>query len=107
MWLEREHQDWRHNAAVAARPVSIEAGYRRGVLRTKVNVQQLTSHAATIDCMDTPPAQTLVWLTLPGIESRAAMVERCEGFRVTLRFTEPFHPAVLDAILSGQIRVYH
>jgi len=57
--------------------------------------------------MDNPPAGTLVWLTLPGLEARAAVIETCEGFRAYLRFAEPFHPAVLDAFLNGSIRSYH
>ncbi len=107
MWLA-------HNAQTAAHPwhpadavAPIEAAYRRGVLRTKVNVHDLSCSSASIDCMDNPVAGTRVWLTLPGLESRAAVVESCEGFRAFLHFAEPFHPAVLDAFLNGAIRRYH
>lgn len=107
MWLEHEGhsagQQWH-----SAHPVSpIQASYRRGILRAKVNVQDLSCSAASIDCMDNPRGGTLIWLTLPGLEARAAIVESCEGFRAFLRFTQPFHPAVLDAFLNGAIRRYH
>lgn len=107
MWLELEGnsagQQWH-----SANPVSpIQADYRRGILRARVNVQDISCSAASIDCMDNPRAGTLIWLTLPGLEARAAVVEVCEGFRAFLRFTEPFHPAVLDAFLNGAIQRYH
>lgn len=107
MWLA-------HNALTAANPwhtanavAPIEAAYRRGVLRAKVIVHDLSCSSATVDCMDNPVPGTRVWLTLPGLESRAAVVESCEGFCAFLRFAEPFHPAVLDAFLNGAIRRYH
>jgi hypothetical protein len=104
MWLERDDQQWAQPWPSPDRTMQIEANYRRGVLRAKVNIQHLTGQTASVDCMDKPQAGTLVWLTLPGLEARAALVERCEGFRMMLRFTQPFHPAVLDAFLGGRIR---
>lgn len=107
MWLEHEGcsaGQQRH----LANPVSpIQAAYRRGILRAKVNVQDLSCSTVSIDCMENPRPGTLIWLTLPGLEARAAVVEACEGFRALLRFTEPFHPAVLNAFLNGAIRRYH
>ncbi|MFZ5742383.1 MAG: hypothetical protein ACOY3S_11195 [Pseudomonadota bacterium] len=47
-----------------------------------------------------------MWLTLPGLEARAAIVEWCEGFRSFVRFVQPFHPAVLDAVLHGRTRSF-
>lgn len=107
MWLDRDAQNagqqWH-----SANPVApIQAAYRRGILRAKVNVQDLSCSSAAIDCMENPPAGTVVWLTLPGLEARAAVIETAEGFRAFLRFAEPFHPAVLDAFLIGSIRSYH
>lgn len=107
MWLAHNAQTYA-NPWHAADPIAtIEAAYRRGVLRAKVNVRDLSCSAATVDCMDNPVPGTRIWLTLPGLESRAAMVERCEGFRAFVRFAEPIHPAVLDAFLNGTIRRYH
>lgn len=107
MWLDHGAQTatqaWHSGDPVAP----IEAAYRRGVLRARVNVQDLSCSSAAIDCMDNPVPGSRVWLTLPGLESRAAVVENCEGFRAFLRFAEPFHPAVLDAFLNGAIRRYH
>lgn len=106
MWLD-------HNTQTATQPwnfgdvtAPIEAAYRRGVLRARVNIQDLSCSTATIDCLDNPVPGSRVWLTLPGLESREAVVESCEGFRAFLVFAIPFHPAVLDAFLNGAIRRY-
>ena len=107
MWLDRESQNGGQQALRETTPTPIFAAYRRGILRTKVNVQHLSCASAAIHCMDTPPVGTQIWLTLPGLEARAATVETSEGFRVFIRFAQPFHPAVLDAFLSGSIRSYH
>ncbi|MCY1671681.1 hypothetical protein OVA07_11745 [Novosphingobium sp. SL115] len=107
MWLERDAQIGGPDWFSANQGVQIAANYRRGVLRAKVNVQRLTCQTAMLDCMDRPQPGTLIWLTLSGLEARSAMVESCEGFRMTIRFVEPFHPAVRDAILGGTIRAYH
>lgn len=107
MWLEHDAlctgQQWHTGNPLAPIP----AAYRRGVLRAKVNVQDLSCSSASIECLDNPRPGTLIWLTLPGLEARAAVVEGCEDFRAFLRFSEPFHPAVLDAFLNGAIRRYH
>ncbi|CAH0496650.1 hypothetical protein [Novosphingobium sp. CECT 9465] len=107
MWLDRDAnnavQQWQ-----SANPMApIRAAYRRGILRAKVNVHELSCSFATIDCMDSPPVGTMVWLTLPGLEARRAVIEICESFRAFVRFAEPFHPAVLDAVMNGTIIRYH
>lgn len=107
MWLESTtqiaSQDW--NAAHLQAP--LQAAYRRGVLRAKVNVCELSCNTASIECMENPCPGTRVWLTFAGLESRAALVESSGRFQAVLRFEEPFHPAVLDAVLNGAISRYH
>lgn len=83
------------------------ATYRRGVLRAKVALSDLTCRSARIDSMDTLKPGMLVWITLPGIESRPATVDWTSGFTAGLRFEAPLHPAVLDAILDGRIGSVH
>ncbi len=107
MWLERDAHNAGQQEYHASPLAPIVAAYRRGILRTKVNVQDLSCSCAAIDGMENPPAGTMVWLTLPGLEARAAVVEASEHFRAFVRFAQPFHPAVLDALLSGSIRSYH
>ncbi|OYX63683.1 MAG: hypothetical protein B7Y89_04365 [Novosphingobium sp. 32-60-15] len=107
MWLDRDMQFGGPSGAIPAATAPIQAAYRRGILRAKVNVRNLSCLSAAIDGMENPPVGTLVWLTLPGLEARAAVVETSKDFRAFVRFAQPFHPAVLDAILSGSLRSYH
>lgn len=107
MWLEHNAiavQDACISKAVAA---PIQAAYRRGVFRAKVNVHDLTCTHARIECLENPAPGTTVWLSFAGLESRAAIVETSACFRIDLRFVEPFHPAVFDAVVAGTLRQYH
>jgi hypothetical protein len=107
MWLDRDMCQAARQGPRTAVKAPIQAAYRRGILRTKVNVQDLSCTFAAIYGMENPPAGALVWLTLPGLEARAAVVETSEDFRAFVRFSQPFHPAVLDAFLNGSIANYH
>ncbi|MFN4134840.1 MAG: hypothetical protein ACK4G2_04240 [Novosphingobium sp.] len=110
MWLDRNvqlaEQPWGVPAGRAA-PATLWATYRRGVLRAKVGVHMLDCREAVIDCPENPPEGTLVWLTFPGLEGRAAVVLHSAAFRARLRFAEPFHPAVIDALATGRIGRIH
>ncbi len=107
MWLDRNAQTAIQAWHPARSDAPIEAAYRRGILRARVNVHELDCRSATIECMENPCPGTRVWLTLPGLEARAALVVSSGGFRALLCFIEPFHPAVLDAFLDGRISSYH
>lgn len=85
----------------------IIATYRRGVLRAKVTLSDLTCRSARIDSMEALKPGILVWITLPGLEARPAVVDWTSGFTAGLRFEAPLHPAVLDAILDGRIGSIH
>lgn len=91
----------------APRGPVITAAYRRGVLRAKVAVSELTCGSARIDSMDAVKPGMLVWITLPGLEARPATVDWTSGFTAGLRFEAPLHPAVLDALLDGRIGSVH
>lgn len=107
MWLDRNFQTQPVLPSGGLETVLLQANYRRGLFRAKVNVRTLSCLSAQIDCMENPPAGTTVWLTFPGLESRAAIVEQSGGFQVSLRLTEPLHPAVLEALLGGRLRTWH
>lgn len=85
----------------------IPATYRRGVLRAKVTLSDLTCRSARIDSMEALRPGMLVWITLPGLEARPATVDWTSGFTAGLRFEAPLHPAVRDAILDGRIGSVH
>jgi len=85
----------------------IPASYRRGVLRAKVTLSDLTCRSARIDSMESLQTGMTVWITLPGLEARQAKVEWTSGFTAGLRFEAPFHPAILDAVLEGRLGSVH
>ena len=85
----------------------IHATYRRGVLRAKVTLSDLTCRSVRIDSMETLRPGMLVWLTIPGLEARPATVDWTSGFTAGLRFEAPLHPAVLDALLEGRLGAVH
>lgn len=85
----------------------IPATYRRGVLRAKVTLSDLTCTTARIDSMETLQPGMTVWITLPGLEARQARVAWTSGFTAGLRFEAPFHPAILDAVLEGRLGSVH
>lgn len=109
MWLDRDMQqgEQRWSAPVPVAAPAIAATYRLGVLRAKVAVHMLDCHEAVIGCPENPREGTLVWLTFPGLEGRAAVVVHATAFRARLRFNEPFHPAVIDALAAGRIGRLH
>lgn len=107
MWLDRNFQTQPVLQSGGLEPALLLASYRRGLFRAKVNVRSLSCMTAQIDCMENPLVGTTVWLTFPGLESRAAIVEQSGGFQVSLRLTEPLHPAVLEALLGGRLRTWH
>ena len=85
----------------------IPASYRRGVLRAKVILSDLTCSSARINSMETLQPGMTVWITLSGLEARQATVSWTSGFTAGLRFEAPFHPAILDAVLEGRLRSVH
>ncbi|MBU6394880.1 MAG: PilZ domain-containing protein [Sphingomonadales bacterium] len=99
-------QDTNPWGAAPRGPVII-ATYRRGVLRAKVTLSELTCRSARIDSMETLRPGMQVWITLPGLAARPATVDWTSGFTAGLRFDAPLHPAVLDAILDGRIGSVH
>jgi hypothetical protein len=103
MWLDRTAG----NVAklLPSEPVSpaIQATYRRGILRAKVTMTELTCCSARIDTMETLRPGMTIWITLPGLEAKQADVQSSENFTAEVRFATPLHPAVLDAVLSGRL----
>lgn len=107
MWLDRATPAGFEGRNAEACGMALHATYRRGILRAKVNVFDLTCASARIDCMENMAPGTVIWLTLPGIEPRQAIVEWSSNFSAGLRFAAPYHPAVLDAVLMGRTGRIH
>jgi hypothetical protein len=85
----------------------IQASYRRGILRAKVTLSELTCWSVQMDSMEMLKPGTTLWLTLPGLEAKFATVTWVEGFTAGLRFDAPLHPAVLDAVVDGRTGRLH
>jgi len=97
-------QDCRESVIAAP---AMQARYRRGILRAMVTVADLTCSSARMNSMERLKPGMTLWLTLPGLEAKLAMVEWSDGFIAGLRFDAPLHPAVLDAVWGGRTGSVH
>lgn len=86
---------------------SFEAAYRRGILRGRAMLSELTLWSARIETMEVLKVGMPLWITLPGLEARMAHVTWTEGFIAGVRFQAPLHPAILDAVLEGRLGRLH
>lgn len=100
-----------HTAENAGNPwvemPTMQASYRRGILRAKVTLSDLTCWSARIAAMETLKVGMTLWLALPGLQPKLATVVSVEGFTAGLRFDEPLHPAILDAVIDGRTGSVH
>lgn len=85
----------------------MQASYRRGILRAKVTLSDLTCWSARIAAMETLRTGMTLWLALPGLQPKFATVTWVDGFTAGLRFDEALHPAVLDAVIDGRTGSVH
>lgn len=85
----------------------MQVSYRRGILRAKVTLSDLTCWSARIAAMETLKTGMTLWLALPGLQPKFATVTWVDGFTAGLRFGEPLHPAVLDAVIDGRTGRIH
>lgn len=81
------------------RVVNVRVQYRRRVARLGAAAVDLSRHGLRLDCSDRLEVGETVWVTLPGLEPRRAIVMWTEGFQAGCAFPEPLHPAVFDAVV--------
>lgn len=86
---------------------AIDARYRRGVLRARAVVANLTCSSGRLQVMEQLRPGMTLWLALPGIEPLQATVVETDGFVAELRFERPLHPAVCAAVRAGQTGRLH
>lgn len=103
MWLDHAGGNLAQARVSGEFSIAMPASYRRGILRAKVTVSDLSRWTATFSAMETLKPGTLIWLTLPGLEAKQATVAWSDGFVSGVRFEAPLHPAVLDAVLEGRL----
>ena len=82
------------------RVVNVRAQYRRRVARLGAEVIDLSEHGLRLQSSDRLAVGETVWVTLPGLEPRRAVVMWSDGFIAGCSFPEPLHPAVFDAIVE-------
>lgn len=82
------------------RVVNVRAQYRRRVARLGADVIDLSLHGLRLSCADRLDVGETVWVTLPGLEPRRAIVMWSQGFIAGCSFPEPLHPAIYDAIIA-------
>ncbi|NNC72408.1 MAG: pilus assembly protein PilZ [Sphingomonadaceae bacterium] len=83
------------------RPVGMRVGFRkRGYDQAKADVLDLSAKGFKIDTAMSLGVGTEVWLTLPGMTSRPAIVKWSENFIAGCEFIEPLHIAVLEDFLK-------
>ena len=80
--------------------MNVQAQYRRRIARLGAQVLDLSLHGLRINSADRLEVGETVWVTLPGLEPRRAIVMWSHGFLAGCVFPEPLHPAVYDAIIA-------
>lgn len=85
------------------RRIGVKVRYRRKVVRLVAQVNDISCHGIRLASMERLAEGDTVWLSLPGLEPRRAIVVWSERFEAGCKFAEPLHPAILDAIVHGRI----
>lgn len=80
--------------------VNVRAQYRRRVARLGAEVIDLSEHGLRLRCPDRLAIGETVWVTLPGLEPRRAVVMWSAEFIAGCSFPEPLHPAIFDAVVA-------
>ena len=73
---------------------------RPGAKRASVVVLDLSTHGFRTEWPFKLQEGDLVWLTLSGLEAKAATVAWMNGFEVGCKFETPLHPAVLEGVIA-------
>ena len=83
--------------------IAVQVQYKRKVARLVARALDLSVHGLRISGLERLREGEVVWITLPGLEPRHATVVWSDQFEAGCAFVEPLHPAVFEAVISGQI----
>ena len=83
--------------------IAVQVQYKRKVVRLVAKALDLSIHGLRISGLERLREGEVVWITLPGLEPRHATVVWSDQFEAGCAFVEPLHPAVFEAVVSGQI----
>ena len=82
--------------------VSMGAALRRsGTKKIVIDLLDISTSGFRFETFESLPIDSLVWLTLPGLESICARVAWKRGDEAGCEFSTPLHPAVLDRMLAS------
>ncbi len=85
------------------RRIAVKVKYRRKIVRLVAQVNDISCHGIRLASMERLCEGDVVWLSLPGLEPRRAIVVWSDRFEAGCKFDEPLHPAILDAIVHRRI----
>jgi hypothetical protein len=74
--------------------------YRRSTVRMAGVTLNLSCHGVRLAAMERLRIGEPLWITLPGLPPRRAVVKWVEAFEVGCEFDAPLHEALLDRILA-------
>jgi hypothetical protein len=86
------------------RRLGVRIKYRRRIVRLAAQTIDLSCHGLRLSGMERFKVGDTVWITLPGLEPKRASVVWAERFQAGCEFSEPLHPAVLEAVVRGRLR---
>ncbi len=83
---------------------AVQVQYKRKVARLVASSVDLSQHGLRISGMERLREGEVVWITLPGLEPRAATVVWSDQFESGCAFVEPLRPAILEDLISDQFQ---
>lgn len=83
--------------------ISAKVQYRRSTVRMAGVTLDLSCHGVRLAAMERLRVGEPLWITLPGLPPRRAVVKWVDRFDVGCEFDEALHPAVLERIISGDM----
>jgi len=77
--------------------------YRRSTVRMAGVTLDLSCHGVRLAAIERMRIGEVLWITLPGLQPRRAVVKWVDRFDVGCEFDEALHPAVFDRIAAGEM----
>jgi hypothetical protein len=86
---------------VERRPLSATVQFRKGMVRTNVQILDISTHGVRIAAIQLLRIGETCWIRLPQLEPQQAIVMWSDEFVVGCQFARPLHPSVLENILNS------
>lgn len=93
-----------HDRVAERRSIGMRVGFRkRGYDLAKADIVDLSAKGFKIDSAMTLGPDSEVWVTLPGMAPRAALVKWVRDFIAGCEFVEPLHEAVFEDFVRRNV----